>query len=368
MQFEVIHGRVAKLRALMREKEMDAFLLIVTSGLNSENCHYISGFRGSSAAIVIDGEREVLITDGRYKSQAEQQSPFALTVHRDLPLTEFVSNLLGESGYGCVGFESERLFHGFVERTLKKIPVNWKEASSLIPSLRRSKDRSEADAIREAGAIARKAFDVLLYQVRPGMTEVEFENRLLYEIKKAGGEKGWSHADFIVVSGARGAMCHGRATDKPFAAGDTVTVDFGAMKDGYMCDITRNFAIGKANSRAQEISEILIKAHHDAVATLRPAVSGKDVDAVARKVVADAGYEKHFVHGLGHGLGLEVHESPRLSEISKDTLQEGDVITIEPGIYIEGWGGLRVEDNYIVTLSGAECLTLSDDQRLSVVG
>jgi Xaa-Pro aminopeptidase len=358
---------VEKLRALMREREMDAFVLIVLERLNSESCHYISGFRGSSAALIIDSRNEMLVTDGRYQTQATLQSPFALTVQTKLPLPDFVASVVSEKGYKSVGFESEKLFYNIATEILKKVPINWKDASALIPFLRRTKDAAEADAIKRAGVIARKAYDKVLPRVYVGMTEVEFESGLLYEIKMAGAEKGWSHDDFIVVSGERGAMCHGRATQKPFALGDTVTLDYGVMVEGYMCDITRNFAVGKAQKQAVEIDQILVKAHRDAAAVLRPGITGKEVDAVARKVIADAGYEKNFIHGLGHGLGLEVHEAPRLSFLSKDTLKAGDVVTVEPGIYIEGWGGLRVEDDYLVTESGSECLTQSDDQHLRVV-
>lgn len=368
MQFDIVRGRVEKLRALMREQKLDALTVMVFERLNSESCHYISGFRGSSAALVIDAKRELLITDGRYQTQAAMQSPFTLTIQTGIPVAESVARIVADNGYKTVGFEAEKISCGVFETSLKKISVEWKDASGLIPALRRRKDATEADAIRRAGVIARKAFDKVMSEVRVGMTEVEFESRLLYEIKMAGAEKGWSHDDFIVVSGERGAMCHGRATQKPFAEGDTVTLDYGVMVDGYMCDITRNFAVSKAQDRALEIDKILMKAHRDSAAALRPGVSGKEVDAVARKVISDAGYEKNFVHGLGHGLGLEVHEAPRLSSLSKDVLQVGDVVTIEPGIYFEGWGGLRIEDDYLITENGSECLTQSDDQHLRIVG
>ena len=369
MRFDIIRNRVKKLRDLMRAKELDAFMLIVIERLNSEGCQYISGFRGSSAVLVIDASREMLITDGRYQTQAALQSPFDLTIQtQGTPLTELMTKLVADNGYRSVGFESERIFHGVVENVLKKANTNWVDASALIPSLRRAKDLLEVDAIRQAGAIARKAYDKVLSRVCVGMTEVDFESMLLREIKIAGAEKGWSHDDFIVVSGKHGAMCHGRAAQKEFEQGDTVTVDYGAMVDGYMCDVTRNFSVGKAQEKALEIDHVLTKAHREAAAALRPGVSGKDVDTIARRVITDAGYGKNFVHGLGHGLGLEVHETPRLSPVSKDILAVGDVVTIEPGIYIEGWGGLRVEDDYVITENGSLCLTQSDDQHLRVVG
>ena len=199
------------------------------------------------------------------------------------------------------------------------------------------------------------------------MTEIEFDIKLNEQIKLLGGEKGWAHDDFIVASGQRSAMCHAPATGKKFMDGDIVTVDYGAMFQGYMSDITRNFALNNLSDKAREINNILLDAHNQAVKALRPGVSGFDVDLTARKVIESAGYGQYFLHGLGHGLGLEVHESPRLSPTSKDILRAGDVVTIEPGIYIEGFGGLRIEDDYLITEDGCECLTLNDNQSIEVM-
>ena len=366
--FDIVNGRLDRLRALMRERGADAFVLMVLERLNSESCHYISGFRGSSAALLIDGEDARLVTDGRYRTQAAKQSPFSLTVQSELPLPAYVARAVAEKGWRTVAFEAEKVSQALFEAVFRPLSARWVDGSTFIPSLRRSKDRVEADAIHRAAVIARNAYDSVLEQVSPGMTEVEFESRMLSEIKRLGGEKGWVHDDFIVASGERGAMCHARATCKPFESGDTVTFDYGVTVDGYMCDITRNFAVGHAQPRALELNDILLRAHREAAAALRPGIAGRDVDAVARKIITDAGYGKDFVHGLGHGLGLEIHEAPRLSAISKDILQVGDVVTIEPGIYIEGWGGLRIEDDYLITETGSECLSLPDNQSLRVVG
>ncbi|GHV33819.1 peptidase M24 [Synergistales bacterium] len=374
MSFEATNARLNKLRALMNENGMDAFVLFVLERLNSESCRYISGFDGSSAALLIDEARAFLFTDGRYQTQVAEQSPFTPHIQVGFPIADFVA----EAGYASVGFESQKLYHGVALSMFKGVEEKrargarpapeWKDASDLIPSLRRTKDAGEAETIRRAARIARKAYDTVLEDVAAGMTESEFEIRLLSEIKKGGGEKGWTHDGFIVASGARGAMCHARPTQKAFEPGDVVTVDFGVTVEGYMCDITRNFAVRCADKKALEIDKILRKAHAAAAAALKPGASGRDVDAVARKIIVEAGYEKNFVHGLGHGLGLEVHESPRLSFLTRDVLKAGDVVTVEPGIYIEGWGGLRVEDDYIITENGSECLTLSDDQALRLVG
>ena len=367
MTFDAVDRRLARLRALMAEKKMEAFVLLVLERVNSENCHYISGFRGSSAALVIDGKNATLVTDGRYRTQAAEQSPFRLVVQSDVPLASWVAKAVADAGWGAVGFESDRISHRMFEIFFQPVGTRWLDATDLIPSLRRTKDASEVEAIRKAARIGRDAYGRLLERVGPGMTEAEFNLQLLAEIRRRGAEKGWAHDDFIVASGPRGALCHGRATGRAFQPGDTVTVDYGAMVDGYMSDITRNFSVGQAQERARELNDILLRAHREAAAALRPGIPGRDVDAVARKIISDAGYGKDFVHGLGHGLGLEVHEAPRLSQRSKDVLQAGDVVTIEPGIYIEGWGGLRIEDDYLVTEDGAECLTVNDNQSLEEI-
>ena len=367
MAFEAIERRLAKLRAMMEEKGMDAFVLLVLERANAESCHYISGFRGSSAALVIDRKEATLVTDGRYRTQAAAQSPFKLVVQSDLTLAAWVAKAVSDAGWRTVGYESDKISHRMFETSFAPVRANWVDATDFIPSLRRAKDPAEAEAIKRAARIGRDAYGKMLERVAPGMTEQEFEIQLLAEIKRMGAEKGWAHDDFIVASGARGAMCHARATAKRFEAGDTVTVDYGAMVDGYMSDITRNFTLGRAQAKAREINDVLLRAHREAAAALRPGVPGREVDAVARRIIAEAGYGKDFVHGLGHGLGLSIHEAPRLAPTSKDVLQAGDVVTIEPGIYIEGWGGLRIEDDYLVTEGGAECLTVSDNQSLEEV-
>ena len=363
----MINSRVNKLRALMSERKLDVFVLIVEERANSESCHYISGFRGSSAALIISMKDEMLITDGRYQTQAPQQSPFKIVIQSKVSLPQYIANAVSESEWTHVGFEAEKISHATFTKYFAPIKAEWIDASDLIAKLRRKKDSHEVELIRKAAKIGREAYGNVLKKVHEGMSELEFDIALMNEIKLLGAEKGWAHDDFIVASGERSAMCHAPATLKKFSRGDTVTVDYGAMVEGYMSDITRNFAVGEISDKAREINEILLRAHNEAAKTLRPGISGKDVDEVARKVISDAGYDDKFVHGLGHGLGLEVHEAPRLSRTSTDILQVGDVVTIEPGIYIEGWGGLRIEDDYLVVEDGCECLTMNDNQSIEVI-
>ena len=366
MQFKNLSERLAKLRANLSKLNLDAFVLFVNENKNSESCRYISGFSGSNAAMLIDEKRALLISDARYTKQAEDQSPFEFVLLNKSAEIDAIK-VISESNYKSVGFEAEKVSHYTYINYLAKHAIRWEDASSLIPTLRRTKDAGEIAAIMRAGEIAYEAYLSAINESYAGMTEREFENLLLYRIKQMGGEKGWTHDDFIVASGKRGALPHGRATDKKFEKGEIITVDFGATVKGYMCDITRNFCIGKPSLEDEEINSLLSRAHLQAAKYLAPSESGRRIDGIARSIINDAGYGKQFVHGLGHGLGLEVHETPRLSPRSEDTLAIGDVVTIEPGIYIEGSKGMRIEDDYLITGEGAICLTRNNDHALKII-
>ena len=367
MNQSAIHNRVEKLRELMSARGVDAFILIVDERANSESCHYISGFRGSSAALIITMKDSTLITDGRYQTQVKSQTPFNVIIQSELSLPAFIAKAVSESDFIRVGYEAEKISHATFTKHFAPVKAEWIDSSDMLKTLRRTKDSHEVSLIRRAAKIGREAYGNVLKHVHAGMIESEFESMLMNEIKALGAEKGWAHDDFIVASGVRSAMCHAPATQKAFADGETVTVDYGAMVGGYMSDITRNFCLGRLDDRMREINSILLEAHHAAASALRSGVSGQEIDSIARKIITDAGYGDNFVHGLGHGLGLEVHEAPRLSKTSQDILQAGDVVTVEPGIYIEGLGGLRIEDDYLITEDGAECLTLNDNQSIEMI-
>lgn len=364
MNTDIINSRTNNLRNLLAQHHLDAFVLLVDERANSESCHYISGFRGSSAALIITPNDATLITDGRYSTQSKAQTPFRIIIQSELSLPAFIAKAVNDSDFSRTGFEAAKISHSTFTKHFANAKTQWIDASDFIPSLRRTKDQHEVSLIRKAGLIARQALGNVLQQTHAGMTEIDFDSLLITELKRLGAEKGWAHDDFIVASGQRGAMCHAPATAKTFLEGENITVDYGAMVEGYMSDITRNFALGQVSIKALELNDILLRAHSQAASALRPGISGQEVDAIARKVIADAGYAENFLHGLGHGLGLEVHEAPRLSRTSTDILKAGDVVTIEPGIYIEGWGGLRIEDDYLITEDGAECLTVNDNQSI----
>ena len=356
MDRDRIKSRVGRLRELFLDEKIDAFVLMAGDRINTESLAYLSGFTGSSGALVVDEREEYLVTDGRYDLQARSQSPFKVVLQGSTTLQGKVGEILSAIRCRTVGFEADRVTVALFGALKPKAP-QWKDCSNLLPLLRRRKDPEEVHSIKKAGLLAYEAYKEVLGAVGEGMTEKEFNALLEYTLKKMGAEGGWKGAGFIVASGERSALPHGAPTDRAFKRGDIVTVDFGATVDGYMSDLTRNFSLGPLSPQGRDIQDTLLEAHDRAADALRPGAEARAVDAVARDLVIARGWGNYFPHGLGHGLGLEVHEAPRLSPLSKDVLEEGDVVTIEPGIYIEGWGGMRIEDDYLVTEGGAVCLS-----------
>lgn len=366
MSFEHIERRLARLRERMARDGLDALILMVMERTNCESMEYITGFRGSSGAVIVSRDREYLVTDGRYALQARAQSPFELRMQGDRTLPEKALEVLAEGRWQTVGYEADRLTVRLFG-ALKPGAPQWRDASGLLPALRRTKDEIEVAAIRRAGSIAYAAYEKILGQAAEGMRESDFNARLEYEVRAMGAERGWRLGTFLVASGERSALPHGAPTDRAFKKGDLVVVDFGATVGGYMSDLTRTFSVGPRSERAREMEEVLLTAHREAVRAMVPGAECRSVDAVARKIIADAGWGSHFGHGLGHSFGLEIHEDPRFSTLSRDILQVDDVMTVEPGIYIEGWGGMRIEDDYLVTAEGAECLSGCEGQEVAEI-
>ena len=350
---ENILRRVEKLRAAMETAGADAFVVLNDEDTNWESLFYMSGFRGTAGAVVITKNSAELLLDSRYTEQGRSQSPHEVVPQKE-GLEKDVAALLSRHGAKTVLCEAEKTSHAVWQRLVTDGRISWCDGTELVKKLRRTKDTKETECIRKSAQIASDALLSALGEFRPGMTEKQFEAALNYKISLAGGEPGF---DMIVASGVRSSMPHGRATDKPIAAGEWVTVDYGARWNGYFCDITRNFQVCKAEGRAVELHELLEKAHKTAAALLRPGASGTDVHNAAVAVLDEAGMGKYFTHSLGHGFGLEIHEAPLLSARRNDILAAGDIVTIEPGVYIEGWGGLRLEDDYLVTETGAQRLT-----------
>jgi len=355
--------RVDRLREELARYQLDGMVLIVEEGLNWESVFYLSGFRGSSSAVLITPYEAFLITDGRYLEQAAEQTGFTLVPQGNGSLVHSLDTLVRKKKIGYLGFEGNRVFYTLF-KALEGMGLQLRDLSGLVPSLRRNKDEDEVLLIEKAASIASEAFIRTLGSAGEDMSEMELANILEFNVRSLGAEGGWPDHGFVVVSGLRSSLPHGVPTSKKLGRGEWITVDFGATFGGYVSDITRNLVIGEADPKGLELHALLAEAHLKAASALAPGIRCRDIDMIARQVIEDAGYGEYFSHGLGHGIGLEVHEKPRLSSTSDDILQPGDVVTVEPGIYLPEKGGMRLEDDYLIIPGGSRRITSELDQVL----
>ena len=346
----VLH-RLEQVRTRMADAELDA--LLVSS---SANRRWLTGFSGSAGSVIIGQERAFLLVDARYVTQAKDEAPeFEIIEYMDFYRT--ASEVLGGIEARRAGFETEHVVHKTWQNLQAKIPeCEWVAVDDWIEQLRAIKSVDELAFMAKAIAIADEAFEKLLPHIRPGVSERQVALVLERLLRDGGAER--LAFDTIVVSGPRGALPHGAPTDKLIQRGELVTVDFGAVWKGYHSDITRTVAIGSVDAKQKEIYDLVLRAQKAGIAAAVCGGTGKQVDDVAREVIAANGYGDNFGHGLGHGIGLEVHERyPRLSRLGESVLAEGMVCSVEPGIYIPGWGGVRIEDLICVTAEGPQVLT-----------
>jgi Xaa-Pro aminopeptidase len=349
--------RLEALRRKMREASLDA--LIVTS---LPNIRYLTGFSGSSALVAVTETTVLFLSDFRYRAQAAAEvGELARIQIEGGGLWERTFKLLGEQvAVRQVGYESQHLTAREAER-LTEPPRPWKfrGTTELVESLRAVKSPEEIDAIRRAGRAATGALEVAAAQVRPGLLEFEVAGLLEGALRRAGSE--WYPFPTIVASGPRSALPHARTSERVIAPGDFLLLDFGAVVEGYCSDITRTFVVGAAPTPEQrDVYGLVQRAQQAALHGLRAGLTGRQGDALARDVIEAAGQGEAFGHSLGHGVGLEVHEAPRLAKTAEERLAEGAVVTVEPGIYLEGWGGVRIEDDVVLRSNGAELLTEFD--------
>lgn len=352
--------RLNALRKCMADKNLDGILVT-----KEVNLHYFSGFRGDDTTLIITKDKALLITDSRYKEQAEAEAPLFDIIEQKEGLLRKTAEEIKLLGCKAVGFEGNALHYDDYAALVKNLQGIAFNRSVHLDVLRQIKDADEIRLIRKACEIADIAYRDILDFIRPGITEIAVAARLEHIMREAGAEK--TSFDTIVASGLRGSMPHGAATNKLIEVGDFVTMDYGARYQGYCSDTTRTVCIGQATERQHQIYETVLSAQEAALAVIAPGKSGKEIDSVARKRLAEDGVEQYFGHGLGHSLGLEIHEEPRLSKSSKcESLQPGMIITDEPGVYIPGWGGLRIEDTVLVTDFGSERLTKSDKHLIEI--
>ncbi len=353
---------MAALAAALDAAHLDA--LLVTS---LPNIRYLTGFSGSSAIVVASARDPVFVTDFRYATQVQDEvGDLAHVAIEPQSLWAGVWREMGDmNSIEVVGFESAHLVHRDFERLLNAgSRWQWRATTDMVETLREQKDEGEIQSIAAAAAVAERALERTLATVRPGQTELEIAGSLERALRGEGSE-GFPF-ETIVASGERSALPHARAADRPVRAGDFLLIDFGAIVDGYCSDITRTVVVGHATSEQRDVHGIVRSANERASSLVRAGMSGRDADALARRYIEERGLGEAFGHSLGHGIGIEVHEAPRLARTTEAVLPEHAVVTIEPGVYRAGWGGVRVEDDVVLGRDGATILTNFSRELLEV--
>jgi Xaa-Pro aminopeptidase len=342
-----------KLRRLVRESEAEAIL--VTS---YDNVTYLTGFTGDSSYLLLTRDGQIVLSDRRYTTQLESECPnIDLEIRGpETTMLNCVAKVLRKVKRGSLGIEASSVTLEFSQQLAEKLPkVNLVSTSGLVEQLREIKDKDELAEIREAIEIAARAFAVVKAGLRPEQTEKQVADELERQVRLFGGEctAFWP----IVGVGPNGALPHYRPAGVKIEESFMVLVDWGAKARLYLSDLTRIIVTGKAPAKLERVYNVVLKAQKKAIAAIRPGAILEDVDAAARKVITDAGFGKQFGHSLGHGFGLEIHEQPRLAVNQKRALQPGMVVTVEPGIYLPGAFGVRIEDDILVTKDGHEVLS-----------
>ena len=347
--------RLAKIRGGLIDLGLDAVL--ITDELNQR---YAAGFAFTDGAVLVTLDRAFLLTDSRYIEAAEKSVSGDITVRMfgaGKRLSQLVREAMDECGVKMLGAEEFSLSHGAYLNWQRVLGVELHPCQSLFYRLRASKDESEIRSMRRAQAIAEQALDDVLGIIRPGITERDIAAEISYRMLKHGGEG--NSFDPIAVTGANSSMPHGVPSDAVVCEGDFITMDFGCIKDGYCSDMTRTVAVGIPTDEMRSVYQTVLNAQLAGIAAAKAGVTGERVDAAARKVISDAGYGDYFGHSFGHSLGLDIHEHPIAAPGVHGRLPEHTVISAEPGIYLPGKFGVRIEDVMHLTADGAEILTRS---------
>ncbi|PWW05673.1 Xaa-Pro aminopeptidase [Paenibacillus cellulosilyticus] len=353
-------ARLDRLRDKLSQDGLEALLITY-----SHNRKYVSGFTGSSGMLLVTEQDSWLLTDFRYMTQAAEQAPaFDLIEHAAKPIVT-VRDLLESKSIHKLAFEQDHVTYAeFAAWTEQLGSIELQPVSGIVEGLRLIKDEAEIAIVQEAAELADKTFQFALGIIRPGISELEIALEMETFMRK-GGASGPSF-ETIVASGERSALPHGVASERMVGTDEFVKLDFGAYYKGYCSDITRTVVVGTASERHREIYNIVLEAQLHALANIRPGMSGREADALSRDIIARYGYGDNFGHSLGHGIGLEIHEMPRLSKLSDSILTPGMIVTVEPGIYIPGFGGVRIEDDIVITDTGIKILTSSTKELIEL--
>ena len=355
-------NNIAGIRRELIARGLDAVLVT-----DEKNQRYATGFPITDGAVLVGREKAFLITDSRYIEAAEQQAEGAEVrmFDRACPLNAKLKEALAEMGAEKIAAEDQSLSHAAFLGWEQKLGVKLESAGELFRQLRTIKTEEEIASMIHAQRISEAALEEVLHIIKPGMTEREVAAELVYRMLRHGGEG--NSFDPIVVTGSKTSLPHGVPGDKVIQKGDFVTMDFGCLKNGYCSDMTRTVAVGSATDEMKKIYSIVLEAQLAGIAAAKAGVRGKDIDAAARKVITDAGYGPYFGHGFGHCLGLDIHEPPTAGPNGEAPLPAGSLSSAEPGIYLPGRFGVRIEDVMILREDGAEVITRAPKMELIIL-
>ncbi|CAH0419303.1 M24 family metallopeptidase [Periweissella ghanensis] len=345
-------SRVTKLKKLLQMSELDGIIIA-----NGDNMRYLSGFLGGNGdgLVVVSQAGLSVITDARYEEELGQLMDDDATLVITRNYYQAAADIIEKQDLQRVGFEDDLAFKIFDLLDELIVAEEFLPVPGIVEAMREIKDATELAALQRACDVSIAAFNAVLPKIKVGMTELEISNELDYEARKRGAQK--ASFDTIVASGWRGALPHGLASDKPIAAGELVTVDFGYFVDGYTSDITRTFAVGAVEPELEKIYTLVQTAQKLVIEAVFNGVPSSELDRIGRDYITQAGYGKEFNHGMGHGIGLAIHEGPNISRTLPDEMVTNNLLTIEPGIYVPNLGGVRIEDDIVVTETGYVNLT-----------
>jgi Xaa-Pro aminopeptidase len=352
--------RIEKLRGEFEEHQVEGFLITSPS-----NRRYMTNFTGTAGVALITQDEALFITDFRYVDQAAEQTKGYKIIRHEGPIGETIAAELNRLNIKRLAFEQDHVtYAGFRVYQERFDDVELVPVSGVIERIRMIKDESELSLIRQAVEIVDRTFEHIVGFIKSGMREIDVANELEFHMRKQGASS--SSFDIIVASGVRSSYPHGVASDKMIEKGDFVTLDFGALYQGYISDMTRTFAIGEPSEKLKEIYDVCLQAQLLGVQNIKAGLTGKEADALCRDFITSKGFGQYFGHSTGHAIGLDVHESPGLSTKVDTVLKPGMVVTVEPGIYLPGVGGVRIEDDIVITETGNEILTKSTKELLII--
>ena len=349
MNDSIYSKRQKDLRMVLDERGLDGMLIT-----NLTNVRYISGFTGSAASCLITPEGQYFVTDGRYIEQSKAQvKGFERFIDMNSHLSQIKDNNLNPNGFK-LAFEGDHMSYALYENMISMFPnTKWENSSMILEDLAAVKDDHELECIRTAVEVTDKVYEEILPMLRPGFTEKQVANTMVSKYREYAEGEAYSP---IVATGPNGALPHAIPTEREFQNGDFIVIDAAAKYGGYHADMTRTPVVGKATEKHKEVYSIVKEAQQRGCDIAKAGVPCKEVDAATREYIGEMGYGEYYTHGTGHGLGLEIHTSPRFSPQSEQVLEVNNVMTIEPGIYLAGWGGVRIEDDIIIGQDDCEIL------------